>query len=62
MVERTSPVYVGAAVRFTTVDHSETVSQAKRNAPARRGNPAAWTGLSAGGKLDNHRSALSWRG
>lgn len=60
MVERTSPDIAGAEVRFTTVDHSDSVSQAKRNAPARRGNPAAWTGLSAGGKLNDHRSALNW--
>ena len=58
-MERTSPVLVGAGVRFTSVDLSVTISQAKRNAPARHGNPAAWTDPKAGGKLDDHRSALN---
>ena len=61
-MERTSPVLVGAGVRFTIVDHGGTFSQAKRDAPARPGRAGAWTGLSAGGRLDAHRSALSCDG
>jgi len=59
MAERTYPVLVGSCGRFAKADHSVTYSQAKRNAPARPENPGAWADLSAGGRLEDHRSALN---
>lgn len=58
-MKRTSPDDVRVRVRFSTVDLSVSVSQAKRNAPACHENLAAWSGFNSRGNLDAQRSALN---